>query len=90
MLWDIRVARSAQRSGVATALFRAAESWAAKRGARWLKVETQNINVPACHFYAAQGCTLGSIDRFAYADLPEEAQLLWYKKLTDDDSPAEQ
>ena len=90
MLWDIRVARSAHRSGVGTALFRAAESWAAQRGARWLKVETQNINVPACHFYAAQGCTLGSIDRFAYADLPEEAQLLWYKKLTDDDVPAEQ
>ena len=50
----------------------------------------RQLHVPACHFYAAQGCTLGSIDRFAYADLPDEAQLLWYKKLTDDDVPAEQ
>jgi ribosomal protein S18 acetylase RimI-like enzyme len=86
VLWDIRVDRHAQRRGVGTALFRAAESWAMQRGAHWLKVETQNINVPACHFYFAQGCTLGAIDRFAYPDLPDEAQLIWYKKLTSNDS----
>jgi ribosomal protein S18 acetylase RimI-like enzyme len=81
VLWDIRVLRTAQRMGAGTALFRAAEAWAKARGARWLKVETQNINVPACHFYEEMGCELGAIDRFAYPGLPDETQLIWYKEL---------
>ncbi len=55
--------------------------WAAVRGYRQLKIETQNINVPACRFYAARGCTLGSIDRHAYPGLPNEVRLCWYKEL---------
>lgn len=81
VLWDLRVAPEARRHGVGTALFAAAERWASARGARWLKVETQSVNVPACRFYAGRGCTLGAIDRFAYPALPDEAQLLWYKAL---------
>lgn len=81
VLWDLRVAPRMRGRGAGTALFRAAERWAAARGARWLKVETQNVNVAACRFYARQGCTLGAIHRFAYPDLPGEAQLLWYKEI---------
>ena len=82
MLWDLRVAPAWRRRGVGAALFRAAERWATSRGARWLEVETQNVNVAACRFYARQGCVLGAVHRFAYPDLPDEAQLLWYKSLT--------
>jgi GNAT superfamily N-acetyltransferase len=81
VLWDIRVAPEARGQGVGAALFRAAEAWAAARGCRQLKVETQNVNLPACRFYARQGCVLGGIDRFAYPDLPDEVQLLWYREL---------
>ncbi|MBV9774221.1 MAG: GNAT family N-acetyltransferase, partial [Gemmatimonadetes bacterium] len=81
VLWDIRVAPEARGSGIGAALFGAAETWAAARGARQLKIETQNINVPACQFYARQGCVLGAIHRFAYPGLPDEVQLLWYKDL---------
>jgi GNAT superfamily N-acetyltransferase len=81
VLWDIRVARGARGQGVGTALFRAAEKWALAKHCRCLKVETQNINVPACRFYAKQGFVLGAIHRFAYPDLPDETQLLWYKDL---------
>ena len=81
VLWDIRVAPGSRGRGVGSALFRAAEAWAAERGCRQLKIETQNINVPACRFYARQGCVLGAINRFAYRELPDEAQLLWYKTL---------
>lgn len=81
VLWDIRVAPEARGQGVGAALFRVAEAWAAARGCRQLKVETQNVNVAACRFYAAQGCVLGSIHRFAYPGLPHEAQLLWYRDL---------
>lgn len=84
VLWDIRVAPEARGRGVGSGLFRAVEAWASARGCRQLKIETQNINVPACRFYARQGCVLGAINRFAYRDLPDEVQLLWYKTLPTD------
>jgi GNAT superfamily N-acetyltransferase len=82
VLWDIRVAPEARGRGVGFGLFRAVEAWASARGCKLLKIETQNINVPACRFYARQGCVLGAINRFAYRELPEEVQLLWYKTLS--------
>lgn len=82
VLWDIRVSPRARGRGVGSALFRAVEAWAAARGGRQLKIETQNINVAACRFYARQGCVLGAINRFAYRELPNEVQLLWYKNLS--------
>jgi GNAT superfamily N-acetyltransferase len=81
VLWDVRVSPDYQRRGVGTALFREAETRARERGCRHLKIETQNINVPACRFYLSQGCVLGGINRFAYPEFPEEIQLLWYKDL---------
>lgn len=81
LLWDLRVAPPWRGRGVGAALFRAAEAWALARGARWLKVETQDVNVGACRFYARQGCVLGAVHRFAYPERPDEAQLLWYKPL---------
>lgn len=81
VLWDLRVAPAWRGRGIGAALFRAAEAWSWARGARWLKVETQNVNVTACRFYARQGCVLGALHRFAYPELPNEVQLLWYKEL---------
>ena len=79
VVWDIRVREDERGRGIGSSVFRAAEEWGHARGCRHLKVETQNINVPACRFYARMGCTLAAIDRLAYPDLPEETQLLWYK-----------
>ena len=81
VLWDLRVTPEARGRGVGAALFATASSWSAARGCRQLKVETQNVNVPACRFYARMGCVLGGIHRFAYPGLPDEVQLLWYKTL---------
>jgi GNAT superfamily N-acetyltransferase len=83
LLWDIRVAPEARRHGVGSALLQAVESWAKARGCRQLKVETQNINVTACTFYAQHKFTLTTVNRFAYPDLPDEIQLFWYKELSD-------
>jgi GNAT superfamily N-acetyltransferase len=82
VLWDIRVRPEWRHSGVGSMLFRSVEAWARSRACRRLEVETQNINVPACRFYAGRGCELGAIDRLAYDDLPGEVELLWYKDLT--------
>ena len=63
-LWDIRVAPHLRGHGIGSTLFQAAEAWAAARGCRQLKVETQNNNVVACRFQPlsrkrARGVTVG-------------------------------
>ena len=81
VLWDIRVTSARRRHGVGTALFKAAEAWAVARGCRLLKVETQNINLAACRFYARHGCVLRAAHPGVYLECPDEVQLLWYKDL---------
>ncbi len=82
VLWDLRVAPPRRREGVGAMLFRAVERWARERHCSRLDVETQNINVAACRFYARMGCELRTIDRFAYPEHPHEVELLWTKTLT--------
>jgi GNAT superfamily N-acetyltransferase len=74
------------RRGIGSALFRVAADWAEARGCRWLKVETQNINVPAYRCYHKMCCTLGAIDRFAYPGQPAEVRLLRWKALASPDT----
>jgi GNAT superfamily N-acetyltransferase len=81
VLWDLRVVPDARRSGAGSALFHASEAWARDRGCGVLEVETQQINVPACRFYAEMGCELAAVDRSAYADLADEVQLIWQRQL---------
>ena len=84
VLWDIRVHPDLRRRGIGSKLFRRAMDWARSQGCRQLKVETQNVNVPACRFYAQQGCRLGEINRYAYAGHPRvghEVMLVWYLDL---------
>ena len=80
-LWDIRVAPDVRGQGLGSMLFRAAEEWARLRDCVTLKVETQNVNVPACRFYQRQGCVLSSVNVDAYPPLPDEVQLIWSKEL---------
>lgn len=87
VLWDLRVQPQARGKGVGAALFHAAEDWSRAQGSpenplRQMKIETQNINVNACRFYAHMGAVLGGLNRFAYIhQYPQETQLLWYKQL---------
>jgi GNAT superfamily N-acetyltransferase len=81
VLWDLRVDPIWRGCGVGSALFARAGAWARAKGCRRLKIETQNVNVPACRFYAKLGCELAGIRRWAYAGLLDEAQLLWYLDL---------
>jgi GNAT superfamily N-acetyltransferase len=82
VLWDIRVCPEYRGAGIA--LFRAAAEWSRKKGCRQMKIETQNVNVPACRFYQRMGCQLGEIRRFGYAAVPHvshEVMLNWYLDL---------
>jgi len=83
-LWDLRVSPQFRRQGVGTALLQRCARWARERGFAFLGIETQNVNAPACRFYARNGCELVEIRRFAYAHCPEfahEAMLVWHLKL---------
>jgi GNAT superfamily N-acetyltransferase len=82
VLWDIRVVPALRGAGIL--LFRYAAEWSRIRGCRQMKIETQNVNVPACRFYQRMGCSLGEIRRFGYAAVPEvadEVMLNWYLDL---------
>ena len=84
VLWDLRVHPDERRRGIGSKLFKRAADWARQKGCRQLKIETQNINVPACRFYAKQGCELGAIHRYGYAgcsDVAHEAMMIWYLEL---------
>ena len=83
VLWDIRVRPEHHRSGIGSSLFAEAAKWSKERNCKYLKVETQDVNVPACLFYVRQGCRLGEINRFAYTDprVASEVMLVWYLEL---------
>jgi GNAT superfamily N-acetyltransferase len=83
VLWDIRV--RPEYRGVGIPLFRYAAEWARTRGCTQMKIETQNINVPACRFYQRMGARLGEIHHYGYAAVPavaHEMMLNWYLDLT--------
>jgi GNAT superfamily N-acetyltransferase len=88
VLWDIRVLPEAR--GVGIPLFRYAAEWSRAHGCTQMKIETQNVNVPACRFYQRMGARLGEIHRHGYAGVPEvahEVMLNWYLDLIDDFNP---
>lgn len=84
VLWDIRVHPDYAGQGIGTMLFNHVVKWAKSRNCTQLKIETQNVNVPACRFYVKKGCHLGQIHRYGYYGHPEvadEVMLIWYLDL---------
>ncbi len=80
-LWDIRVHPDQRGKKIGEKLFREVVRWAKNKKCKQLKIETQNTNVPACKFYARQGCELGEIHRYKYLQNPKvshEVMLTWY------------
>ncbi|MCA9708038.1 MAG: GNAT family N-acetyltransferase [Myxococcales bacterium] len=80
-VWDLRVSPVLRGHGVGSRLLAAAETWARARGIDTLTIETQNVNLGACRFYARRGCVLAEIRRFTYPALPHEIELRWVKTL---------
>jgi GNAT superfamily N-acetyltransferase len=80
-LWDLRVAQDYRGKGVGQKLFARALNWSKEKKCRLFKVETQNVNVPACRFYESQGCHLGAVNLHAYPEAMNEVQLVWYRNI---------
>jgi GNAT superfamily N-acetyltransferase len=84
VLWDIRVDDGYKHQGVGQTLFDMAADWSRKQGLVQMKIECQNVNVPAVKFYHKQGAVLSAIDEYAYYNEPEcrsETQLIWFLEL---------
>lgn len=84
VLWDIRVNDAYKRQGVGQVLFDMAVDWSRKQGLIQMKIECQNVNIPAVRFYHKQGAALSAIDEYAYYHEPElrhEAQFIWFLDL---------
>jgi Acetyltransferases len=81
LLWDIRVAPTMRARGVGSALIGAVQRAAVDRGLHALRVETQQVNVPACRFYERHGFRLERTTANVYEDFPGEIQLVWRKAL---------
>jgi len=83
VLWDIRVHPDWRGKGLGRRLLQRVVDWSRRRDCAQLKIETQNVNVPACRLYAAAGCHLGGIVRHAYTDdaVADEVMLLWWLDL---------
>jgi GNAT superfamily N-acetyltransferase len=82
VLWDIRVRPQFRGAGIA--LLKHAAEWSKERGCTQMKIETQNVNVPACRFYERMGARLGEIHQYGYAAIPavaHETMLCWYLDL---------
>ena len=80
-LWDIRVAPEWRGQGIGSMLFEHAVRYAKSVGCVKLKIETQDINVRACNFYAKHGCRLANVVPYAYPGWPDEVQFNWLMNL---------
>ena len=78
---DIRVKPYFRGKGIGKALIEATKKWASDKGCSELRVETQDINIEACRFYAACGFNLLSINEHAYGASFDEVQLIWHMAL---------
>ena len=80
-LWDIRVQPEWRGRGIGTMLFEHVVRYAKRVGCVELKIETQDVNVKACDFYAKQGCRLVNVIPDAYPGWPGEVEFNWMLKL---------
>ena len=81
LLWDIRIDDAYKRLGIGSKVMGMALSWARGKGLRQMKIECQNINIPAVRFYHKHGAVLGTLDEYFYYDDLEsrdEVALMWY------------
>ncbi|MGM0789796.1 MAG: streptothricin N-acetyltransferase SatA [Bacillota bacterium] len=82
LIEDIAVATNYRKKGVGTALLNKAIEWAKENNFSGLVLETQDINVSACHFYAKNHFVIGAVDTMLYSNFPtaNEIAIFWYYK----------
>jgi hypothetical protein len=58
------------------------KSWAKQNKFIGLMLETQDVNVSACRFYAKNSFIIGAVDNMLYSNFPtaNEKAIFWYYK----------
>lgn len=82
MVEDIAVAGSRRQQGIGRRLMDQAVQWAQQHKLAGLMLETQDVNVAACRFYARYGFEIGGVDNRLYSNFPAagEQAIFWYYK----------
>lgn len=82
LIEDIAVKNAYRKNGVGTALINKAMEWAKENNLCGLMLETQDINVSACYFYAKNNFVIGAVDTMLYSNFPSanELAIFWYYK----------
>ncbi|MGE7623854.1 streptothricin N-acetyltransferase SatA [Viridibacillus sp. NPDC096237] len=82
LIEDITVAKDYRKNGVGTALLNKAIEWAKENNFGGLMLETQDINVSACYFYAKNNFVIGAVDTMLYSNFStaNEIAIFWYYK----------
>ncbi len=82
LIEDIAVAKDYRKNGVGAALLNKAIEWAKDNNFGGLMLETQDINVSACHFYTKNHFVIGAVDTMLYSKLStaNEIAIFWYYK----------
>ncbi|AFC30519.1 YyaR [Paenibacillus mucilaginosus 3016] len=77
---DIAVAKDQRKKGIGTALLKKAEEWARQNNLIGLMLETQDVNISACLFYARNDFKIGGVDSMLYSNFPtaNEKAIFWY------------
>lgn len=75
-VWELHVDPGWRRRGIATALLRAVESAAHRKGARRVWIETQATNTPAIDMYRSTGYEIAGLDMMYYTnDDPQTGEI---------------
>ncbi|MUT68555.1 GNAT family N-acetyltransferase [Paenibacillus sp. NEAU-GSW1] len=79
---DIGVSKNWRQMGIGTKLLEKAVQWAKQNNHIGLMLETQDVNVSACRFYARNNFIIGGVDRMLYSKFPtaNEKAIFWYHK----------
>ncbi|MFU1798727.1 GNAT family N-acetyltransferase [Paenibacillus azoreducens] len=82
LIEDIAVAKEWRQKGIGSALMEKAVDWAKQNKFIGLMLETQDVNVSACRFYAKNSFIIGAVDNMLYSNFPtaNEKAIFWYYK----------
>lgn len=82
LIEDIAVAKKCRQKGIGKALLQQAVEWARQNNCMGLMLETQDVNVSACRFYAKNNFVIGGVDTMLYSKFPtaHELAIYWYHK----------
>ncbi|MCQ6562853.1 GNAT family N-acetyltransferase [Paenibacillus mendelii] len=82
LIEDIEVARSHRQKGIGGELLKKAAEWARQNNLIGLTLETQDVNISACRFYAKNNFVIGAVDTMLYSNFStaNEKAIFWYHK----------